>query len=46
MTKKKNCEHGQYVVVKDAHKGIDLTMFKRYISWFCPDCGRRIPEED
>ena len=37
----KDCQHG-YLKLLNAETGD--TEFKKYISFFCPDCGIRIPE--
>ena len=39
------CEHGHYINVREAPNWIDLTIFEKYISIFCPDCGKRIDNE-
>ena len=37
----KDCEHGYYKLI-DVET--NLSEFRKYISFFCPDCGIRIPE--
>jgi len=36
-----DCKHGYYKLI-DVET--NLSEFRKYISFFCPDCGIRIPE--